>query len=323
VSRPDLRTAADARAYVAELRAILVATGVSDGKMEEGSMRVDANVSVRRSSDDPFGTRCEIKNLNSLRSLGRAIDYEARRQVDLLEGGESVRQETRHWDENDGRTHTMRVKEEADDYRYFPEPDLVPLDPDQAWIDRVRAELPVLPAERREALARAAGVELPHSGVALVVERGQDGQALAAIEAGADPARVLVHVEQNLAADGGAALAPERLAAVVALETGGKLTATQAKTVLAEMLTSDVSPEDIAAAKGFEAMDTRVMVELVDGIVDGHPDEWQALIDARTAGDAKAEKKLKSFFVGKAMQQSKGKADGRLVTERLEARLDA
>ena len=117
VSRPDLRNAADARAYVAELRAILVATGVSDGKMEEGSMRVDATVSVRRSADDPFGTRCEIKNLNSLRSLGRAIEYEARRQVDLLEGGESVRQETRHWDENDGRTHTMRVKEEAADDR--------------------------------------------------------------------------------------------------------------------------------------------------------------------------------------------------------------
>jgi aspartyl-tRNA(Asn)/glutamyl-tRNA(Gln) amidotransferase subunit B len=323
VSRPDLRNAADARAYVAELRAILVATGVSDGKMEEGSMRVDANVSVRRTPDDPFGTRCEIKNLNSLRSLGRAIEYEARRQVDLLEGGESVRQETRHWDENDGRTHTMRVKEEADDYRYFPEPDLVPLDPDQAWIDRVRAELPVLPAERREALARAAGVALPHSGVALVVERGQDGQALAAIEAGADAARVLVHVEQNLAADGGAELAPERLAALVALETGGKLTATQAKGVLVEMLTSDASPEDLAAAKGFEAMDTGAMVELVDGIIDGHPDEWHALVEARTAGDAKAEKKLKSHFVGKAMQQSKGKADGRLVTERLEARLEA
>ena len=159
--------------------------------------------------------------------------------------------------------------------------------------------------------------------MALVVERGQDGQALAAIEAGADAARVLVHVEQNLAADGGAELAPERLAALVALETGGKLTATQAKTVLVEMLTSDASPEDIAAAKGFEAMDTGAMVELVDGIIDGHPDEWRSLAEARTAGDAKAEKKLKSFFVGKAMQQSKGKADGRLVTERLETRLDA
>ena len=167
VSRPDLRNADDAKAYVTELRAILVATGVSDGKMEEGSMRVDANVSVRRSADDPFGTRCEIKNLNSVRSLGRAIDYEARRQVDMLEAGESVRQETRHWDEDDGRTHTMRVKEEADDYRYFPEPDLVPLDPDAEWIERVRAALPVLPAQRRADLAAAAGVDLPHSGVAL------------------------------------------------------------------------------------------------------------------------------------------------------------
>ncbi len=137
VGRPDIRTAEQARQYVTELRAILVAVGASDAKMEEGSMRVDANVSVRRPGE-PFGTRCEIKNLNSVRSLGRAIEYEARRQIDLLESGEVVRQETRHWDEGDGRTHTLRTKEDADDYRYFLEPDLVPLDPDDAWIERVR-----------------------------------------------------------------------------------------------------------------------------------------------------------------------------------------
>jgi aspartyl-tRNA(Asn)/glutamyl-tRNA(Gln) amidotransferase subunit B len=321
VSKPDLRNAADARAYVAELRAILVATGVSDGKMEEGSMRVDANVSVRRSADEPLGTRCEVKNLNSLRSLGRAIEYEARRQVDLLEAGETVRQETRHWDEADGRTHTMRVKEEADDYRYFPEPDLVPLDPDPGWIERVRAALPVLPAARRTALAEAAGVALPHDGVTLIVERDQDHQALGAIAEGADPARVLVHVEQNLAGDRGADLAPERLAALVVLETGGKLTPTQARTVLAEMVTSAATPEEIAASHGFEAMDTSAITGLVDGIVDAHPEEWNAVVEARKAGDAKAEKKLRSFFVGQAMKQSGGKADGRLVTEHLEARI--
>ena len=157
VSRPDLRSAEQARQYVNELRAILVAIGASDAKMEEGSMRIDANVSVHRPGE-PFGTRCEIKNLNSVRSLGRAIDYEARRQIDMLESGDEVRQETRHWDEGDGRTHTLRTKEDADDYRYFLEPDLVPLDPDDAWISRVRAALPMLPAERRARLAAATGV---------------------------------------------------------------------------------------------------------------------------------------------------------------------
>src|SRR5690606_22650532 len=144
VSKPDLRSAEDARAYVSELRAILLATRTSHAKMGGGSRRVDANVSVHHTGE-PFGTRCEIKNLNSLRSLGRAIEYEAARQIDLIESGESVRQETRHWNEDDGRTHTLRVKEEADDYRYFPEPDLVPLDPGSEWIARVDASMPLLP----------------------------------------------------------------------------------------------------------------------------------------------------------------------------------
>src|SRR6185436_11058696 len=137
VGRPDIRTADEARQYVSELRAILVAVGASDAKMEEGSMRVDANVSVHRPGT-PYGTRCEVKNLNSVRSLGRAIEYEARRQIELLESGEQVRQETRHWDENDSRTHTLRTKEDADDYRYFLEPDLVPLAPSAQWVQAVR-----------------------------------------------------------------------------------------------------------------------------------------------------------------------------------------
>ena len=130
VSRPDIRSAAHARAYVAELRSILVATGASDGKMEEGSLRVDANISVRSAGSDVLGTRCEVKNMNSLRSLVRAIEYEVSRQIDLVEAGERIAQETRHWNEADGRTHGLRSKEEANDYRYFPEPDLVPLVPD-------------------------------------------------------------------------------------------------------------------------------------------------------------------------------------------------
>ena len=201
VGRPDIRTAEQARQYVTELRAILVAVGASDAKMEEGSMRVDANVSVHKPGE-PFGTRCEIKNLNSVRSLGRAIEYEARRQIDLIEAGETVRQETRHWDEGDGRTHTLRTKEDADDYRYFLEPDLVPLAPDDEWIDRVRADLPPLPAARRAALATATGAAVDGEAVAVVVERGQDDYVLAVAAAGGDAARALVHVKEAYAEQG-------------------------------------------------------------------------------------------------------------------------
>ncbi|MEX2293648.1 MAG: Asp-tRNA(Asn)/Glu-tRNA(Gln) amidotransferase subunit GatB, partial [Acidimicrobiales bacterium] len=148
VSEADMRSSDQAREYVAELRSILLATGVSDAKMEEGSMRVDANVSVHRDGE-PWGTRCEIKNLNSLRSLGRAIDHEALRQIDVIEAGDAIRQETRHWDEDTGRTGTLRVKEDADDYRYFPEPDLVPLEPTAHDLARIDAALPALPAARR------------------------------------------------------------------------------------------------------------------------------------------------------------------------------
>jgi len=134
VSAPDITSATQARAYAAELRAVLVASGASDGRMEEGSMRVDANVSVRRVGDRELGTRCEVKNLNSLRSLARAVDHEIERQVALVSAGERVVQQTRHWDEDRGATVALRSKEEAYDYRYFPEPDLVPLVPDPAWI---------------------------------------------------------------------------------------------------------------------------------------------------------------------------------------------
>jgi aspartyl-tRNA(Asn)/glutamyl-tRNA(Gln) amidotransferase subunit B len=157
VGKPDLRSADEARAYVSELRAILVAVGASDGKMEEGSMRVDCNVSVRRRGDDELGTRCEIKNINSLRSLGRAIEYEAAGR-----STSSPRGPRRAADpalERGRRAHPQAALQGGlDDYRYFPEPDLVELDPDEEWIDRVRAELPMLPAARRHRLAGAAGV---------------------------------------------------------------------------------------------------------------------------------------------------------------------
>ena len=314
VSEADLRTPEQAKEYVSELRAILLATGASDAKMEEGSMRVDANVSVHR-LDEPWGTRCEIKNLNSLRSLGRAIEYEAHRQIALLDDGGTVRQETRHWDESSGRTGTLRVKEDADDYRYFPEPDLVPLEPTADDIARIDAALPSLPANRRRVLAEAAGVPTT-AAVAIAVERGLDDLALAAIATGADASRVLTHIEHNLAVDGAEAVSPEHLGALVRMETGGELTATQAKAVLVDMVATGQDPASIAAAKGYEAMDTGALEGLVDGVIAAHPDEWEQF---RT-GDDKARGKLTGFFMGKVMQASKGQADGKAATALLRSR---
>jgi aspartyl-tRNA(Asn)/glutamyl-tRNA(Gln) amidotransferase subunit B len=317
VSRPDIASPDEARAYASELRAILVATGVSDGKMEEGSMRVDANVSVHQ-PDEPFGTRCEIKNLNSLRSLGRAIAYEARRQVDALSAGEVIRQETRHWNEQTGRTSTMRVKEDADDYRYFPEPDLVPLEPEDRWIEEIRASMPVLPAERRARLAAAAGLEagVEHHPVTVLVERGADEFALATIAAGAPGDRVLVYVEQHLGEAAGDAVEPGALAELIAMEGRGDLTATQAKQVLAVMITDGGSPAEIAAAKGFEAMSGDALADAVDAAIAANPDEWQRYRD----GDEKVRGKLTGFFVGQVMRATKGQADGATVTALLAER---
>jgi aspartyl-tRNA(Asn)/glutamyl-tRNA(Gln) amidotransferase subunit B len=315
VSRPDLRSADEARAYVSELRAILLATGASDAKMEEGSLRVDANVSIHRPGE-PFGTRCEIKNLNSLRSLGRGIDYEVRRQIELIEAGDAVRQETRHWNEADGRTHTLRTKEEAEDYRYFPEPDLVPVDPGDEWIGRVDADLPALPAARRARLADAASVPGTDGAVAIAVERGLDDLALAAIAAGGEPGRVLTHVEHNLAVEGAERLDPGRLAALVTMESGGELTATQAKAVLAEMVATGDDPAAIAKAKGFEAMGADALGTAVDEVIAAHADEWARYV----SGDDKARGRLTGFFVGQVMKATRGQADGKAVTALLRER---
>ena len=310
VSRPDIRDPDQARSYVEELRSILVAIGASDGKMEEGSLRVDANVSVRPAGADELRTRCEIKNVNSLRSLGRAITYEARRHVELYTAGDHPRQETRHWDEEDGRTRAGRSKEEAEDYRYFDDPDLVPIDPSPEWIDEIRAGLPALPRERRQALVDR-GVS--PDGAAIAVERGLDGLGLAAIEAGADPERTVTHIANNLAVDGAGDLDAALFAELVKMETGGALTATQAKQVLADMVDTGRAPAELAAEKGFEAMDSGELESLVDRIIADNPDEWVRFVE----GDDKARKKMQGFFTGQIMKATGGQADGRLVNELL------
>jgi aspartyl-tRNA(Asn)/glutamyl-tRNA(Gln) amidotransferase subunit B len=312
VSRPDLRGSEQAREYVGELRDILVATNVSDARMEEGSMRVDANVSVRRNGDDTYGTRCEIKNLNSLRSLGRAIEYEARRQVDLIDAGERVHQETRHWDEAVGLTRSGRSKEEAEDYRYFQEPDLVPLEPEDAMLAELAATMPPLPADRRTHLARATGAAPTDRAVVIAVARGLDELALAAVDAGGDPARVLNHVEHNLAVDGAASVDPTALATLTRMEIEGALTATQAKTVLAELVNGASDPVAVAAAKGFEAMDVSALESVVDEVIVANGDTWERFV----GGEGKAG----GFLTGQVMKATNGKADGKAVNAILQRR---
>jgi len=307
VGRPDISTPDEARQYLAELRQILIAVGASDAKMEEGSMRCDANVSVRKPGE-PLGTRCEIKNVNSIRSLGRAIEYEARRQVALIESGETIRQETRHWDETDGRTHTLRTKEDADDYRYFLEPDLVPLVPDAAWVESVRTALPLLPRERRHRLAEAAGTAADSESVMVVVERGQDDYVLSVGECGADVVRALVHVKEAYADQGSEPKVPAGdLAGLIKLETSGKLTATQAKQILADIVQAGGGDAAaLAAARGFEAMDESALEGLVDQVIASQSEAWSKFC----AGEDKA----MGALVGAVMKASQGKADGKAVT---------
>ena len=307
VGRPDIRSAEEARLYVNELRAILVAIGASDAKMEEGSLRVDANVSVRKPGE-PLGIRCEIKNVNSVRSMGRAIEYEARRQIDLLESGDKIRQETRHWDETDGRTHTLRVKEDADDYRYFLEPDLVPVAPSHEWIQRVHAAMPPLPAARREHLSVTTGQPADSEAVMSVVERGQDHYVLAVGHLGGDAARALVYVKEAFADLGPEPSVPAiDIAGLTTLEVDGKITATQAKAILAEIIANGGGDAaTIAAAKGFEALDTSALEAVVDQAIADQPDAWAKFC----AGDGKA----MGAIVGAVMKATQGKADGKIVT---------
>jgi aspartyl-tRNA(Asn)/glutamyl-tRNA(Gln) amidotransferase subunit B len=313
VSEPDMRSGVQARAYVAELRAILVAVGATDGRMEEGSMRVDANVSVRKPGD-PFGTRCEIKNLNSLRSLQRAIEYEAARQIDLIEAGERVVQETRHFDEQTGRTGTMRSKEEATDYRYFPEPDLVPLNPPVAWIEEIRSNLAPLPKARREHLIAAVGEVTPAlvDLVATVVDRDLDTLVSAAIAAGAPAQLAIARAANELDADG-ALPSPASFAGTCQLEASGRLSATQAKQVLAALIEEPHGdPSAIADRLGFVAMDDGALDAVLESAIADHPSEWERYC----AGDDK----LAQFFVGKVMAATKGKANGKAVIAAIAAR---
>jgi len=315
VSGPDIRSSTQARGYAAELRGILIATGASDGRMEEGSMRIDANVSVRHAGE-PFGTRCEIKNLNSLRSLVRAIDFEAARQVELIEGGGTVRQETRHWDENLGATSTLRVKEDADDYRYFREPDLVDLVPDQDWQDRVRDGLRPMPAERRSGLAQRLREPAPAllDALEVVIDLGLDEFVISALDAGVDADLAFARAANEIAGDldDVGNLSVDAYVATLLMEQSGDLSATQAKTVLGEILTNGGDPASIAQSKGFERLDSGALGEFVAQLIEENPDEWSRY----RSGD----EKLAQFFIGQVMKLTKGQANGKDVIAELQAR---
>jgi aspartyl-tRNA(Asn)/glutamyl-tRNA(Gln) amidotransferase subunit B len=317
VSAPDIRSAADARTYVDELRSILVATGASDGKMEEGSLRVDANVSIRPSGTTEYGTRCEIKNMNSLRSLGRAIEYEAARQAEILGQGGVVVQETRHWDEVSGRTGSMRSKEEAYDYRYFPEPDLVPVEPSEDWIESVRTSLPTLPAARRASVASAAGLPPDSDAVVTVVRLDLDRYVDAVVAAGGDAGLAVRRLANEVAAqiESVDRLTELSFARLVALEAGGSLTTSQARTVLGRLLESGGDPEALATELGFEAMEADDLTALIDRVIDDHPDEWSRYV----AG----EDKLTGFFIGHIKSASDGKADLKTASSMLRSRREA
>jgi len=327
VSRPDLRSPAQSRGYVEELRGVLSAVGASDVKMEEGSLRVDANVSLRAVGSEELGTKVEIKNMNSLRSLTRALEFEIERQRDLLATGERVVQETRHWNEEDERTHGMRSKEEAFDYRYFPEPDLVPLAPDEALRARARDAVPELPAARRARLAAAweitdadARLLVDVAGLAEYVEA-----ASLALETGTPRDLVnwatgdlLGYLNESALAPGALPLAPDGLAELVDLVADGTLSRNLARDVLDEALREGKRPEQIVEERELaQVSDESELADVLDQVVAEHPDEVARYRD----GDDKTKKKLRGFFMGRAMQATRGQGNPQLLNRLLDERL--
>jgi aspartyl-tRNA(Asn)/glutamyl-tRNA(Gln) amidotransferase subunit B len=318
VSKPDMRSSEEAAAFVKKLRAIVRYLGTCDGNMEEGSLRADVNVSVRRPGAH-LGTRCEIKNVNSMRFIAQAVEYEARRQIGIIEAGGTIRLETRLFDSRTGETRTMRSKEEAHDYRYFPDPDLLPLVIDGSWIDEVAAGLPELPDDKKARFIRDYGISAYDAGV-LVAER-----ELAAyyeeLARGID-AKLAVNWLNNeilgrLNRDGRSiadcpvsARANNVILRLVAAQTiSGKI----AKDVLDIVWTEGGDPEAIVAARGLvQVTDTAAIEQAIDAVIASNPDKVE---------EVRAKPKLAGWFVGQVMKQTGGKANPQAVNSLLRARL--
>lgn len=321
VSEPDMRSAAEARAYMENLKAILEYTEVCDCKMQEGSLRCDANVSIMPVGAKEFGTRAEIKNLNSFRSLERAINYEVARQQEILEDGGHVVQETRTWDENNGVTLSMRSKEEAHDYRYFPEPDLVPVELDDAWIDRVRATIPELPAERQARIMEQFGLSAADAHQ-IVSTKAMAEYFDAAVKTAKDGKGVanwlLGDVSAYMNAEGLTItefiVTPENLAELTNLLKDGVINSKAGKQVFAEMVKDNKSAKALVKELGLEQVsDTGAIEAMVDAVIAANP---QSVADFK-AGKEKAI----GFLTGQVMKQSRGKANPPMVQQMLREKL--
>lgn len=322
VTRPDLRSGADAAEFFERLRAILMALGVNDGNMEEGSLRCDANVSVRPRGSTTFGVKTEVKNLNSFRFLARALDYEVARQVEILERGDVVQPETRLWDQQAGRTVAMRTKEEAHDYRYFPEPDLPPLKLDPAWIDQIRAALPELPEERKRRFMTEYG--LPEYDAALLTTSVAladyfEATARACENPKAASNWIMGELLRTLKERGvdvrEAPVTPAQLGGLIRLVASGRLSSTLAKEVFEKMVASGRSAEQIVEEEGLAQIgDTAALEPLVAEVLARHPDAVKQYCSGKTAA--------LGFLVGQVMKATGGKANPRLVNELIRRQLD-
>lgn len=325
VSEPEIRSAEEARLYLTKLRTILAYTGISDVKMEEGSLRCDANVSVRPVGQKEFGTRCEIKNLNSFRAVQRAIEYEAQRQIQVIEEGGKIVQETRHWDEARGITVGMRSKEEAHDYRYFPDPDLPAVVVTAERVAEIRARLPELPDARRQRYIEQLGLPAYDAGV-ITGERSLAEFFERAVAAAPVDAKTVANwimgdmlrlVNENNTEYDALPIKPEQLAAMLKLIQSGTISGKIAKTVFEEMWASGKDPDVIVKEKGLvQISDESELVAIVEQVLDQNP---KVVADYLGGKEAAA-----GFLVGQLMKATRGRANpetaNRLVREALEKR---
>jgi len=330
VSRPDIRSPAEAGAYVAALRQLLRYVGSCDGNMDEGSMRADVNVSVRKAGQ-PFGTRTETKNVNSVRFIMAAVEHEARRQVDVLESGGAIVQETRLFDPGTGTTRSMRGKEDAHDYRYFPDPDLLPLVFDDAFVDTCRASLPELPAAKRARYESTLGLSPYLAGVLTAEKETADwfetALAATARRLGKPDAEVASRVANFVSTDLFGALkklgkdiadspvGPDALAELIALGADGTLSGPLVKQVFEAMLETGDSAASIVESRGLKQVsDTGAIDAAIQAVLDANPDK---VAEYRSGKD-----KLFGFFVGQVMRAMAGKAAPGIVNDRLKSLLD-
>jgi aspartyl-tRNA(Asn)/glutamyl-tRNA(Gln) amidotransferase subunit B len=326
VSEPDLRSVEEAVEYLKELRAILVCLGVNDGNLEEGSFRCDANVSIMPKGATEYGTRCEIKNMNSFRFIKQAVDYEVRRQVEIVEGGGKVRQETRLFDTVRGETRSMRSKEEAHDYRYFPEPDLPPVVVEPAFVERIRAALPELPSARARRYQETLGLSPQDAGVLvadLAVASFFDA-ALALYGKGAEGAKKIANwlagdvarlANESGLRPGDWKLTPDHLADILKLVDGGTVGGPGAKQLVEEIFRTGDAPAAVVQRRGLAQVSDESAIEAaVDRVLAASSTE----VERYRGGNAK----LMGFFVGQVMKETKGKANPAVVNALLKRKLE-